>query len=111
MTKEDTTTENKTSMRGSESKPTDKGATGITYPTEDDQLEAAIALSLRHTNQTDGAVKQEEATSHSKPALVDQIKGVLYGNCIGDAIGLLTEFMDKREAKHVRYSFVFEIKA
>lgn len=38
--------------------------------------------------------------------LVDHIKGVIYGNCIGDAIGLLTEFMSKSEAAHVRLHFV-----
>ena len=36
-----------------------------------------------------------------KKVLVDHIKGVIYGNCIGDAIGLLTEFMSKSEAAHV----------
>ena len=33
--------------------------------------------------------------------LIDRIKGVIYGNCIGDAVGLLTEFMDKEEAARV----------
>ncbi len=32
----------------------------------------------------------------------DRIVGTIYGQCIGDAIGLLTEFMTKREAKVVR---------
>ena len=39
--------------------------------------------------------------SFEKKDLVDHIKGVIYGNCIGDAIGLLTEFMSKSEAAHV----------
>ena len=34
--------------------------------------------------------------------LIDQIKGVIYGNCIGDAVGLLTEFMSKEQARMVR---------
>ena len=38
--------------------------------------------------------------------LIDQIKGVIYGNCIGDAIGLLTEFMTKAQARMVRTSSV-----
>ena len=33
--------------------------------------------------------------------LIDQVKGVIYGNCIGDAIGLLTEFMSKEQARMV----------
>ena len=32
-----------------------------------------------------------------------RIKAVLYGQCIGDAIGLLTEFLSKEEAKEVLY--------
>lgn len=31
----------------------------------------------------------------------NQIKAVLYGQCIGDALGLLTEFLTKEEAKTV----------
>lgn len=38
-------------------------------------------------------------TSLSKEVLLDRIKGTIYGNCIGDAIGLLTEFMSKKEAE------------
>ena len=42
----------------------------------------------------------------SDEVLLDRILGTIYGNCIGDAIGLLTEFMTKKEAMHVSsYSF------
>lgn len=37
----------------------------------------------------------------SDEVLLDHILGTIYGNCIGDAIGLLTEFMTKKEAMHV----------
>jgi len=40
-------------------------------------------------------------SNFEKKDLVDHIKGVIYGNCIGDAIGLLTEFMSKSEAAYV----------
>ena len=33
--------------------------------------------------------------------LENHILGTLYGHCIGDAVGLLTEFMTKREAAKV----------
>ncbi|KAJ7375938.1 hypothetical protein OS493_037901 [Desmophyllum pertusum] len=36
-----------------------------------------------------------------KEELVDHIRGAIYGNCIGDAIGLLTEFMSKSEAANI----------
>jgi hypothetical protein len=95
-----------------------EGATALSTtdkPTseEEAQLKAAIALSLTGTGH--GGSKLEGATASSateKPTfddhkrLVNQIKGVLYGNCIGDAIGLLTEFMSKKEAEKVRCFFV-----
>ena len=34
--------------------------------------------------------------------LEDQIRATIYGHCIGDAIGLLTEFMSKNEAYQVK---------
>ncbi|XP_070558795.1 microtubule-associated protein 1B-like [Ptychodera flava] len=34
----------------------------------------------------------------SSELLMDRLKGTIYGNCVGDAIGLLTEFMSKEEA-------------
>jgi hypothetical protein len=79
-----------------------------------DTLQATI-VSVTDTDHTDGGAKLEGATALSardeprcddNKELVDQIKGVLYGNCIGDAIGLLTEFMDKNEAQKVRCCFI-----
>ena len=34
--------------------------------------------------------------------LEDHIKGTIYGQCIGDTIGLLTEFMNKQQAVQVK---------
>jgi hypothetical protein len=44
-------------------------------------------------------IKVEESHSAlSREELIDKVKGIIYGNCIGDAIGLATEFMNKTEA-------------
>lgn len=40
-------------------------------------------------------------SSLPKDVLLDRIRGTIYGNCIGDAIGLLTEFMLKEEAEQI----------
>uniref|UniRef100_K1R3A1 Uncharacterized protein n=1 Tax=Magallana gigas TaxID=29159 RepID=K1R3A1_MAGGI len=49
------------------------------------------------------------------PEEQNQIKAVLYGQCIGDAIGLLTEFLTKEEAKtyykEVKNNLEFKHKA
>ena len=37
-------------------------------------------------------------SSLSHKVLLDRLYGTIYGNCIGDAIGLLTEFMNKTKA-------------
>ena len=36
--------------------------------------------------------------------LLDNVLGTIYGNCIGDAIGLITEFLDKRQVRNVSTS-------
>lgn len=37
-----------------------------------------------------------------------QARAVLYGQCVGDALGLLTEFLTKKEAKQVSSSCVMK---
>lgn len=46
-------------------------------------------------------------SSLRKEVLMDRIKATIYGNCIGDAIGLLTEFMTKKEAVDVSFLISF----
>ena len=48
--------------------------------------------------------QQNQLHMHSllpRYVLLSRMRAVLYGNCIGDAIGLLTEFMTKEEAREV----------
>lgn len=52
----------------------------------------ALAFSFFQTSTT-------TPTDHS--VLEDQIRGLIYGQAIGDAIGLLSEFMIKEEAQRV----------
>ena len=40
------------------------------------------------------------------PDTVGRILATIYGQCIGDAIGLLTEFLTKREAELVRHIYI-----
>ena len=59
-----------------------------------------------------GHADQDETSSNTEPPqhggvenipadVRDQIVATLYGQCMGDAIGLLSEFMDKEEATAV----------
>ena len=54
-----------------------------------------------HENKTRASHSFNIQSKLEKKDLLDHIKGVIYGNCIGDAIGLLTEFMSKSEAAYV----------
>ena len=38
---------------------------------------------------------------NSRDYLENHVLGTLYGNCVGDAIGLLTEFMSREDALKV----------
>ena len=42
-------------------------------------------------------------SSLSHKVLLNRLYGTIYGNCIGDAIGLLTEFMNKTKAISVSF--------
>jgi len=50
------------------------------------------------TAPTTGFAHPTFASAAERAAFVDRVKGLVYGNCVGDAVGLATEFMDKREA-------------
>jgi uncharacterized membrane protein len=41
----------------------------------------------------------------------DQIYAIVYGHCVGDAIGLLTETLTKEEAKKVIYTLKLKNKS
>ena len=104
----------------------DEGSSVSTSPKRDHGAEPAVSQTLegnlaKNEEQCSNVTSSEEGhfpsglqegktgACHSfniksdfeKKDLVDHIKGVIYGNCIGDAIGLLTEFMSKSEAAHV----------
>lgn len=38
-------------------------------------------------------------TKLDKTTLIDKILGTIYGNALGDAVGLATEFLNKKQAK------------
>jgi ADP-ribosylglycohydrolase len=54
---------------------------------------ASIILSRFNTNLEPASLSREE--------LVDKIKGAIYGQAIGDAIGIRTEFMEKEKAREM----------
>ena len=55
--------------------------------------------SVQGSNKTEGS-----SINQALLDLEDQIRATIYGHCIGDAIGLLTEFMNKDEAHQVKIS-------
>ena len=64
-------------------------------------FQTSPSTSSQQTTVPVSSTKSEGEQSLATSQLIDRIKGVIYGNCIGDAIGLLTEFLDKEEAQRV----------
>jgi hypothetical protein len=84
-----------------EDEPATKSTTDATeMETSNSELRnAGQESSIKETGHDIDKVDYEDVLSEK---LIDQVKGVIYGNCIGDAVGLLTEFMSKEQAHMVR---------
>jgi hypothetical protein len=84
-----------------EDEPATKSTTDATeMETSNSELRnAGQESSIKETGHDIDKVDYEDVLSEK---LIDQVKGVIYGNCIGDAVGLLTEFMSKEQARMVR---------
>lgn len=61
-------------------------------------LEAEEAF-LKTLEESSIAKLPDNASRRSKEELVDRIKGLVWGQAIGDAVGLATEFMSRQGAE------------
>ena len=104
------TNTNQESTKGETTPKDEHGAESSGSQTIEQSLDEEPPKTSSEENQPSSESKDEEAgptpsfnvqSSLEKEDLVDHMKGVIYGNCIGDAIGLLTEFMTKSEAAEV----------
>ncbi|KAM7442122.1 hypothetical protein ABFA07_008861 [Porites harrisoni] len=67
--------------------------------TDNVNSESSAGLDIQHESKPKPSFNTKSTLSDE--VLLDHILGTIYGNCIGDAIGLLTEFMTKKEAMHI----------
>lgn len=88
------------SSSSSESKPTSTTKSEFSGPAST-AIATSGAIPPEEDDCAKGACAQTPSKKQGNIHLVDQIRGVIYGNCIGDAIGLLTEFMNKDMAQKV----------
>jgi len=58
-------------------------------------------VQLLNAKQPESDKFHTDSLSPKDVTLLSHIKATIYGNCIGDAIGLLTEFMTKEQAQVV----------
>jgi len=70
----------------------------LTVPREAEKFDAARPPSFIPANSSTMKMP-DNASCLSREVLLDRIAGAIFGNCIGDAIGLATEFMDRETAK------------
>ncbi|XP_062506783.1 ADP-ribosylarginine hydrolase Tri1-like [Corticium candelabrum] len=60
---------------------------------------AAEAAAAEKATSSEPHVVQETWSKLGRDVLIDKIKGVIYGQALGDAMGLATEFMSRDQAK------------
>ncbi|KAJ5076604.1 hypothetical protein M0811_06184 [Anaeramoeba ignava] len=74
----------------------------------DHSKKKSMDIDLDEKNQKNQSliVMPQNATKLSIEELKDKIRGTIIGNCIGDAVGLATEFLDKKNSSYF-YDFEF----
>ena len=72
-------------------------------PNSDELLGSAETIDRTNYDRRSAKGLEKRKTNEAVLDLEDQIRATIYGHCIGDAIGLLTEFMSQDQAHAVEY--------
>ncbi|XP_073229532.1 uncharacterized protein [Porites lutea] len=99
----DNTGDSAENPKSEEEKPSNVESSSMRSTDEDAAVnvnsESSAGLDIQHESKPKPSFNTKSTLSDE--VLLDHILGTIYGNCIGDAIGLLTEFMTKKEAMHM----------
>lgn len=61
----------------------------------------------KQTEQQLSSCHRFDVKDHLNAETIERIRAAIYGQCIGDAIGLLTEFMTHAQASKVRNTYPY----